>query len=57
MKNLYFIVFLSFFQTTVHAQFYNWSAALGGSESDEGRSIDIDNLGDVITAHDGLQLF
>jgi hypothetical protein len=57
MKNLYFIVFLSFFQTTVHDQFYNWSAALGGSESDEGRSIDIDNLGDVITAHDGLQLF
>ncbi len=49
MKNLYFFVFFSFFQTIVHAQYYNWSAALGGSESDEGRSIDIDNNGDVIT--------
>ncbi len=50
MKNLYFLIFFSFFQTIVNAQFYNWSAALGGSESDEGRSIDIDNNGDVITA-------
>jgi hypothetical protein len=50
MKNLYFIVLLSLFQTSIHAQFYNWSAALGGSESDEGRSIDIDNNGDVLTA-------
>jgi hypothetical protein len=50
MKNLYIFVLFSFFQTIVHAQFYNWSAALGGSESDEGRSIDIDNNGDVLTA-------